>query len=157
MLILVCQVNGLWSSVTSSCHCVSESVQSICSLEWKSRWRFQVSCCTHTGLKFFLLSFWQVATQHFVLLFFTVVTRFRRWVILSGVILWVEVLRLPSCAHEASCFSKISGKVDVFFPPLNLSFETATGLAPSLQKLLGLFVPTFLSELLILMSVPHWL
>ena len=96
-------------------------------------------------------------SANFVALFIPVVRLFSGRIQYSGVVVGVEVLRLPIFADESSGLGKVSCEVDVFFAALNFSFESTTSLTPLLEELLSLFIPTFVCELLVLGVEPHLL
>jgi len=50
----------------------------------------------------------------------------------SGVVIRVEILRLPVFADKATSFRKVSCEVDMFLAALNFSFEATSGLTPLL-------------------------
>lgn len=62
---------------------------------------------------------------------------------------WHVILALPVASDPASGLLEVGGHSEVLLSPLDLCFHSASGLRPFLHHLLGLFVSSFVRELLV--------
>lgn len=76
-------------------------------------------------------------------------------ILLSRIIVGVEVLTLPVCAHKSTSFFKVSGEVNVLLFAKYFCFYSSACLRPLIQNLFCLLVSSFFLEFSILMLKPH--